>query len=820
MKEKFLILFLVIFVFLPTRIYAAGLSGSLMIEETDLEKLTNVTQKEKANYRIEIKTKLEENLDEYLDFRIVGNFSDIDKLKQIQARQESDNYFVDSDLNEIGIGLSAAYRIVSTVSGSGKSFRLSVTLENINSGERNSVTSGNYASLEELISSPSAVDEITIKLADKIGIRLSDKEREKLKTGTANWDNDSKLEDAQNRRKKYEERIASLKKEMANITDNTDLGKTSKADLQRKIDAANIKKEQAEKEELEYKQKIELLKKEEMNEKTRSLENRNRINQLETLIQTTETRSTEVQSIYKVYKVIEEKKKLLLKVEAEIVSEKKNTDAKMQEEIKKERNAIMNAEARTAEKSFDGQLIKEAVDARTKKADEAEKQIRAKYENQYKEWLAIQNESKEVMISDIIDGYEELANTKFSFSSVNNKNELHATVYNFDGNLMSWPVVLDIYSENESLGTIQTLVSFNDLYEAIEGKPAPEKLSDEYYNAVDVYTSLFVQEKDLLNFEIECMAAPQDSKLSTAYSMGYTNVAPSRYLLIIEKLQVSLNLGNNKTVLKGQTEFPQIIKTNKSSKAWMYTFTGAPQNVESLIYGELKRREDARKALAIEMEMQKKAEEDRLKAEEAERERQRIIAEKEAKKAEKKQRKEERTLQIKNEKTGRQGLYLDVLMCHDPMISVLALHEFNPYFSLGGDIGGTFFYLSEDQVHIKQAVDRNPSMEQDWHLDMGEYSHNQVKVSYFNLNLRADAGIPIKLFYLYGFGGAGAYVTHVAGTTGYGDKVKGGLSLEGGAGADIRLIRKRLSLGVMGKVWFFVPDTVMVGGGISCGWHF
>ena len=124
--------------------------------------------------------------------------------------------------------------------------------EDLTTSEVKSATSKNYVNMENLISHPGAVDDVTLSLSDRLGIRLSARDREKLETGTANWDNDEKLEDAQTRKAKYEQRMKELQAQANSILDDSDLGKTSKAELQRKIEAVKLKKEQADKEVQEY----------------------------------------------------------------------------------------------------------------------------------------------------------------------------------------------------------------------------------------------------------------------------------------------------------------------------------------------------------------------------------------------------------------------------------------------------------------------------------------------------------------------------------------------------------------------------------------
>ncbi len=159
---------------------------------------------------------------------------------------------------------------------------------------------------------------------------------------------------------------------------------------------------------------------------------------------------------------------------------------------------------------------------------------------------------------------------------------------------------------------------------------------------------------------------------------------------------------------------------------------------------------------------------------------------------------------------GRDGIYLEGMPSSDfgGLVNIVGLYDFNKYFSIGPCFGFNPITITEygnSPCYVETSLDDNNHIS-NW------YFKTQSLKDCFNLNfsLRAEAGLPLGIFYPYAFVGAGAWLC-----SGH-----SGMMASYGAGIDMRLIKKHLSLGLVaeGNSYFGFYNIFSVA--LVAGYHF
>ena len=194
----------------------------------------------------QIQDSLKSNLQEYLGMKTVVDSSAEAKVKKLQADSESEARNENTAI-ELGKLTTAKFAVFTKIRKTGKGYTISIDHTDLTTGEvKASVTGSEYKTVEELYSSKGAVDEITVGLAKKLEIKLSDLTEAALTKGTADFTWNQQLEVAQQNEKQYKELIAQYDKEIDSLNTSNDLAAVE-----------NLKKIEAQKALLEEKQKAE-----------------------------------------------------------------------------------------------------------------------------------------------------------------------------------------------------------------------------------------------------------------------------------------------------------------------------------------------------------------------------------------------------------------------------------------------------------------------------------------------------------------------------------------------------------------------------------
>ena len=142
--------------------------------------LENITGTEEIWLGGQIQDKLKSNLQEYLGMRIVVDSKSEVALKKLQQESEDEGRNEETAI-ELGKISTAKFALFSKIRKTNNGYIISTDFTDLTTGEQKATaTSKEYTKIEYLYGNTGAVDEITLALADKLGIRLSNKQRQLL----------------------------------------------------------------------------------------------------------------------------------------------------------------------------------------------------------------------------------------------------------------------------------------------------------------------------------------------------------------------------------------------------------------------------------------------------------------------------------------------------------------------------------------------------------------------------------------------------------------------------------------------------------------
>ncbi len=168
---------------------------------------------------------------------------------------------------------------------------------------------------------------------------------------------------------------------------------------------------------------------------------------------------------------------------------------------------------------------------------------------------------------------------------------------------------------------------------------------------------------------------------------------------------------------------------------------------------------------------------------------------------------------------GMNGIYLDIgYMNTGPDLALTGLFEINNWLSVGGDIGVLMVpgHYHNENTHIIYYDYDNPDWNgSNWYFNSMSRNDDTSEMPIItSFNARVQGGVSFHRFYAYGFAGLGMYIMP------YSQDTLVGLSIEGGAGLNVRFFSQHFTVGAFYKF----RDFIGLGGGssvgLTLGWNF
>lgn len=476
-----------------------------------------------------VQDKIKSNLQEYLDMRTVVDSKSETALKKLQAESESAARDETTAI-ELGKISTAKFGLFVKLRKTGSGYTVSADYTDLTTGEQlASVISKEYTKAEYLYGSTGAVDEMTIALAGKLGIELSDLNKNLLTGGSAAFTVDEQLALAKQNEEQYQKLMAQYDDELAKLSVSNDL---SAVENKRKIEAE--KALLVEKQNSELKRQEELRTQKEREAADEKLEAERSIalkTQRDKLAKEAAAKASEVrklkmskQGVFGQINIIESKKKALLEIRGSV-------EVRCQELYKQlcEDRADVEAQIRskpysTVELGTDGQPTNAAKERREKQVAKAYQDFTNKFFVDCDAVKASAQAQDSTLLAEIRADQRSLATTR-TVSSMGDELKVSFGAYESEQN--GWRAYLSLYSEGILLYKDDFIVN----YDAISGKKAPNiktELNDaviaEYSNNVDIYNSLLTRGYPIVYFEIDYIVNAEEDDKPSAYKFNFNRI--------------------------------------------------------------------------------------------------------------------------------------------------------------------------------------------------------------------------------------------------------------------------------------------------------
>lgn len=513
--------------------------------------ITSLNISESSWLPSQIQDKFKSNLQSYLGMKTVVDSKAESALKKLQA--ESENVGRDENTAiELGKIISAKFALFTKIRKVGANYVIAVDFTDLTTGEQMaSCMSKEYSNAEYLYGNTGAVDELTLALAEKLGIKVSDLNKNYLTSGSASFSVDEQLALAKENEAKFNKMMANYDAELAKLTTSNDINaiqnkkriEAEKALLQEKQNAEKNRQAelQAQKERAEADKKLEA-------ERSIALKT-----QRDKLAQDAAAKASEVrklkmekQGVLGQINVIESKKKALVEIRQGVENRSIELYNQLQTDIKSEFERITNKSYSTVELGSDGKPTEQALtrreNQRISKYDELHQKFYADCESVKQATMSQQN----ALLQEIIQDQTNLTKPR-TVSSMGD--ELKVSFGPYEGSKNGWNAYLSLYSDGILVYTDTVIVS----YEAVAGKKAPnmetelnDAVIEEYTNNVDMYNSLLTRGDPILYFVLEYSVKAKSEDNPSEYDFIYKNLKVYNTLSDV----VVQNIAINKTEAK------------------------------------------------------------------------------------------------------------------------------------------------------------------------------------------------------------------------------------------------------------------------------
>ena len=486
----------------------------------------NLSNSESAWLPGQIQDKLKSNLQEYLGLKTVVDSKSEVALKKLQA--ESENAARDeSTAIELGKITTAKFALFTKIRKTGSGYTISVDFTDLTTGEQMaSATSKEYSKAEYLYGSTGAVDELTLSIANKLGLSISDLNKNLLTSGSAGFSVDDQLALAKQNEEQFQKQMADYDAELSKLMTSNDIKaiqnknriEAEKALLVEKQNAERKRQEELRAQKLRADADAKL-------EAERSIALKTQRDQMakEAAAKAAEVRKLklEKQGVLGQISVLESKKKALVEIRQGVESRSQELHEQMIKDRVSEESRIRNKNYSTVELGLDGKPTEEAKIRREKQVIKSNEDLTNKFFvdcDNIKKSVAAQEAA---LLAEIRADQKALSKVR-TVSSMGD--ELRISYGKYEGSQNAWIAYVYLYSE----GILIYEDSFWISYQNITGKKAPDmktELNDavieEYTNNVDMYSSLLTRGDPILYFELDYNVTAESDEKPSEYKFNF-----------------------------------------------------------------------------------------------------------------------------------------------------------------------------------------------------------------------------------------------------------------------------------------------------------
>lgn len=477
----------------------------------------------------QIQDKLKSNLQEFLGMKTVVDSKSEAALKKLQAESESDARD-ESTAIELGKITTAKFALFTKLRKTGSGYVISVDFTDLTTGEQMaSATSKEYSKAEYLYGSTGAIDELTLALGEKLGIQISDLNKNLLASGSSNFSVDEQLALAKQNEAQFQKMMNDYDVELSKLMTSNDINAIQNKNRIEAEKALLLEKQNAEKKrQEELKAQKARADADAKLEAERSIALKTQRDQMakDAAAKAAEVRKLkmEKQGVLGQINIIESKKKALVEIRQNVEHRSQELYDQLVQDRKNEESRIRNKNYTTVELGSDGQPTEQAKTRR-------ENQVKKSYEDLTNKFFADCEAVKQStmpqqqsLLQEIRADQKALGNIR-TVSSMGD--ELKVSFGTYEGSQNGWNAYLSLYSDGVLLYTDNFIVN----YDALSGKKAPDmatELNDavieEYTNNVDMYNSLLTRGDPIIYFEIDYNVTAEPDDKPSQYTFNFNKI--------------------------------------------------------------------------------------------------------------------------------------------------------------------------------------------------------------------------------------------------------------------------------------------------------
>lgn len=392
-----------------------------------------------------------------------------------------------------------------------------------------SATSKEYSKPEYLYGSTGAIDELTLALGEKLGIQISDLNKNLLASGSSNFSVDDQLALAKQNEAQFQKMMNDYDAELSKLMISNDINAIQNKNRIEAEKALLLEKQNAEKKrQEELKAQKARADADAKLEAERSIALKTQRDQMakDAAAKAAEVRKLkmEKQGVLGQINIIESKKKALVEIRQNVEHRSQELYDQLVLDRKNEESRIRNKNYTTVELGSDGQPTEQARMRRENQVKKSYVDLTNKF---FADCEAVKQSTmtqQQSLLQEIRADQKALGNIR-TVSSMGD--ELKVSFGTYEGSQNGWNAYLSLYSDGVLLYTDNFIVN----YDALSGKKAPDmatELNDavieEYTNNVDMYNSLFTRGDPIIYFEIDYNVTAEPDDKPSQYTFNFNTI--------------------------------------------------------------------------------------------------------------------------------------------------------------------------------------------------------------------------------------------------------------------------------------------------------
>ena len=491
--------------------------------------VVNLNTSENSWLPLQVQDKFTSNLQTYLGMKTVVDSKSESALKKLQAASESAARDENSAI-EVGKITTAKFALFTKVRKIGANYVVAVDFIDLTTGEQlASCLSKEYSKAEYLYGSTGAVDELTLALANKLSIKISDLNKNLLTSGSADFSVDAQLALAKQNEEQYQKMMNDYDAELSKLMTSNDINAIQNKNRIEAEKALLVEKQNAEKKrQEELKAQMARAAEDEKLEAERSIALKTQRDQMakDAAAKAAEVRKLkmEKQGVLGQINIIESKKKALVEIRQGVEGRCQELYDQMLKDKASEESRIRNKSYSTVELGSDERPTEQAMQRRENQVIKSNEDLTNKF---FADCDAVKKAtaSQDAALLAEIRADQKTLDTNRTVSSMGD--ELKVSYGKYEGSKNGWNAYLSLYSDGILLYTDNFIVN----YEALSGKKAPDmatELNDavieEYTNNVDMYNSLLTRGDPIIYFEIDYNVTAEGDDNPSQYKFNFSTI--------------------------------------------------------------------------------------------------------------------------------------------------------------------------------------------------------------------------------------------------------------------------------------------------------